>query len=791
VLGVYETHLPLAMRLVLQLGNTVRIASSSSSSSMAATARWDEDLPVSALTGMVDLPLTRRYLDGEHRRVFVFHAGKKDRQIVALFRVHDTEMHRHVRSASATVWLSGGAADDRVNVERLLRDELRAHHADEDASAFAEPPRIVTVAAGAEGCWQALQDELNDIMATRTQGSLLVLAQVGCTKLDLLARVACLNDVPVIELASDFCDFPALQWRRFACKRAVGAFVRHASWLQNHLEGARFAKVPVAMIAHDWALSLSDVLFARNLAHNKMVLWASPNGTPDLGGNESAVGLEALLGGVESPVVAAPGAYRTVCAQIKIEHLAMTAVLEADAVNELDFSAGEGGMMHGAGAATAAETSRAFRVLKGMMSMWYDEAVVAGNVFADAMLTSVYRWLASSKSLLHDPSLHRHVHSLMKKLFLQLLALIRKLGGAIIMANFITMTVDTGKLDVRTGQAFVEHVRETLAQREPFRNLVFAPLRVWSVFLFMDVCNYGGRVVVDDDGGEDTLQEWNLARFLPAKWLKHFDDVTHAVLALPSKARDDALRARAASRAIEDEDDDVPLEERLRRAGDRALQDFVGAKLTPYLIKLLAKEKGAAGEEWFPQLPGSHLAMHNAALEFTKSLCAVLALDPALDDQVLSLKRSLLKQLRVAEFSSEAEFRNPSLSLVLTDVVCGGCGTCEDLDLCRDPRLFKGDDVEFQWQCYRCQHAIDRAYVESALVDVLHLRIVAFQVQDLVCTKCNAVRADNTSEACSVCSGTWTLLTSPAAFKHGLAPFSAVAEYFDMDWLKATVAALG
>ena len=63
----------------------------------------------------------------------------------------------------------------------------------------------------------------------------------------------------------------------------------------NHLDGARFAKVPVAMIAHDWALSLSDVMFTRNLIHNKMVLWASPSGSPDLGGDEKDVGLEVLM----------------------------------------------------------------------------------------------------------------------------------------------------------------------------------------------------------------------------------------------------------------------------------------------------------------------------------------------------------------------------------------------------------------------------------------------------------------------------------------------------------------
>jgi len=130
---------------------------------------------------------------------------------------------------------------------------------------------------------------------------------------------------------------------------------------------------------------------------------------------------------------------------------------------------------------------------------------------------------------------------------------------------------------------------------------------------------------------------------------------------------------------------------------------------------------------------------------------------------VRGLKRSLLKLLRTPEFSADAEFHNPSLSLVLPDVVCGACGSCEDIDMCRDPRLVKPqtpvegeeeEEVPFAWQCYRCEHPMDRVWMEGALVDALQKQLLAYQVQDLICVKCRTVRADNTSEYCA-CSGTW------------------------------------
>ena len=70
----------------------------------------------------------------------------------------------------------------------------------------------------------------------------------------------------------------------------------------------------------------------------------------------------------------------------------------------------------------------------------------------------------------------------------------------------------------------------------------------------------------------------------------------------------------------------------------------------------------------------SHSSSHsNTALEFVKAVTHILALDPALTTEVASLKRLLLAQLRVREFSVASEFQDPSLSYVLRDVICSYC----------------------------------------------------------------------------------------------------------------------
>lgn len=59
------------------------------------------------------------------------------------------------------------------------------------------------------------------------------------------------------------------------------------------------------------------------------------------------------------------------------------------------------------------------RILKSMVVGWVKEITQYRNIYADNQVVHFYRWLRSPSSLLHDPALHRTLHSMMKKLFLQ------------------------------------------------------------------------------------------------------------------------------------------------------------------------------------------------------------------------------------------------------------------------------------------------------------------------------------------------------------------------------------
>ena len=113
-----------------------------------------------------------------------------------------------------------------------------------------------------------------------------------------------------------------------------------------------------------------------------------------------------------------------------------------------------------------------------------------------------------------------------------------------------------------------------------------------------------------------------------------------------------------------------------------------------------------------------------------------------------------MKLTNSKEFSSEAEYRNPSLSFILPDIICNYCSDVRNIDLLRDPYIMNG-----QWECLHCHNEYNKSYFEKLLVDFLHKKSMTYQTQDLLCSRCNAVKENNTTNHCSICSSPFKLST--------------------------------
>jgi DNA polymerase epsilon subunit 1 len=67
------------------------------------------------------------------------------------------------------------------------------------------------------------------------------------------------------------------------------------------------------------------------------------------------------------------------------------------------------------------------------------------------------------------------------------------------------------------------------------------------------------------------------------------------------------------------------------------------------------------------------------------------------------------------EFHEDSQFKDPSPSFVLRDVICTFCCSCRDIDLLRDEQLIS-PGVKDRWLCNHCNNDIDVTEIENRSV---------------------------------------------------------------------------
>jgi DNA polymerase epsilon subunit 1 len=145
------------------------------------------------------------------------------------------------------------------------------------------------------------------------------------------------------------------------------------------------------------------------------------------------------------------------------------------------------------------------------------------------------------------------------------------------------------------------------------------------------------------------------------------------------------------------------------------------------------------GIESLPHFPGSDVSSSNPALEFIKSVTTILDLDSEVQKEVQSLKRGLLAQIGVAEYSHAARWENPSAVFVLSDLFCHECHESRDVNLCEIPQLEGESAPRRHWCCDECGTHYDPELIEERLLATATKLALRYQMQDLRCPKTNRV----------------------------------------------------
>jgi len=351
-----------------------------------------------------------------------------------------------------------------------------------------------------EAAFKAVQRLLPGLQA-EAKGPVIAFAQSSSPLHELQGWVPALRQMPTVPVphnATDDAFEQALQlggaWQVAAVERALNRAQELGPWWEQRLELARYANLPAGSLLGDAEVFAADMQLQRRLLQSGHVSWLSGSPRPDLGG------LSVHEGGAaeELPTCEAtlPGMYRSMCVELTLHGLCVNTVLESRHVHTLDgvdlardMGSGEGG---GDAVDENSMTASAFRLIKHLVQEWMRDVINHNEPQADALLMNVYRWVASDSSLLYDPALHKLVHSLMRKVWLQLLAELRGLGAKVVFASFGKVIIATPKESLRDAQDYCRFIIGSLQQKQLFNFLTLEPVTFWSSLLFLDSANYGG-----------------------------------------------------------------------------------------------------------------------------------------------------------------------------------------------------------------------------------------------------------------------------------------------------------
>ena len=182
------------------------------------------------------------------------------------------------------------------------------------------------------------------------------------------------------------------------------------------------------------------------------------------------------------------------------------------------------------------------------------------------------------------------------------------------------------------------------------------------------------------------------------------------------------------------------------------------------------------------KLPLAHMHGNNYALQFVTTVCHMLSLHKANNVAVYNLRRDLLKLIGVDDFSPESKFTDPAPSFVLQDTICDFCSHPQNLDLLRDPQL-----LSHKWNCVHCGNLYNKTQIEITLVDMVYRLSYTYQSQDLICKKCKLVKAENLSDICPSCSGTFDCRMNAKEFHQKLETLMLVSQFHEMKWLESVI----
>lgn len=757
ILGLYESEIDSIDRAIIDLGNTVRF----------------DDTKVGALGKCLKNGFTTKDLIRVHQNVYLkkfsmdivylLHIMTNDYEFFALFNSWDKSVSLYVLKPSNT------AQEINSNLEKIYQKVFESRKdkfshlyniIDYQSDLTFETSYFVKAAS----LYKKLNAQLRKVHEGRSSKALLTVQSPYCDKLLNLLDAA--SDMPTIKMSVGKVSMPAIGWQTLISHRIMKHYFQLASWIKNLIELSNYANVPLCNLQIENMGYLIDVEYARRLTQNNIVLWWSKNPYPDHGGFEADHPDDS--DNFDSITINKPEIYESASLEVEIGTLTINTILTSSLINEAEGTDLADDPLSGGDTLStwAVDTfsPAALSHLRAMVKHWWDDAVKS-NMHADSMMSHLVAWIQKKTSHLYDNTLHRNIHNLTSKALLQLVGEFNRMNANVVFANRLKIIIQTSKISVENSYAFGNYIVNATRSKPLFNFLDLRVVRYWDLLIWMNEFNFAGRCCtsITNEETQDLMpfSKWHIKKFLPIMFQNEFEDwvvifldaiATHKSETLLGGTQLGTQRKTQLAHILkgqknhdngEEEAEEVsevmanfrkPLHQRIKKLYRRQTESILNPEMKQ--------------DYEFPRLAGSHLDMKNPVLELVKFLCGVFMLSSKRTIETRMLRKDLLAELDVKEFSPESVFVNPSATLTIGSLICDYCSYIRDVDFCRN-------DEEDIWNCINCHKAYNTAGMEEELIAQCNRLMCKYLAQDLQCERCHQIRNDNMSEFCK-CSGKWT-----------------------------------
>ncbi|XP_011498886.1 PREDICTED: DNA polymerase epsilon catalytic subunit A, partial [Ceratosolen solmsi marchali] len=636
-----------------------------------------------------------------------------------------------------------------------------------------------------------------------TRGPTIVMIQSPIATLTLTSKMPYLNEFPLVKIFVQDLDnlYDTLDWQRVGTKIMLRHYFKTENIIKHLVEQARYFYAPIGNLPADVIIFGSDLFYARHLYKANFVLWWSATEKPDFGGSENDDS-RLLIDYEESTgcVMNNSGVYSNICFELDVISLAVNALVQANHINDIDGTSSFVAF-HNAPKASLQDIATsdgttvtiptydenalcgpAFRILKIMVATWLKEVSNFKNRYADCLLIHFYRWLRSPLSYLYDPALRRILHNYSKKLFVQLISEMQRLGAIMIFADFTKIILSTKKKDVNDSYSYMQYIISSIANKEIFHSIHFDVRHCWEYIIWLDMSNYAGVRTKQETEEIEQSQDNNKAEFHMSWSMIEYIPVEMCQFAFNKIISE--YYCKIYTELKKKSPDEVTA------IAKNLISSEISQKLFHYVTSIHKKypEKVLTIEE-HPNLEfdnDSTKMTINPALELSKTTCKILSLDSQIKDEVADLHRNLLRLINVGCFSDKAEWKDTCVSFILPEVLCENCNHIRYIDLCKDSYQDVEENNRHIWKCPQCELAYDNDQIEFALIDILNRKSIGYVLQDLQCLKCGEVKQDNVSQHCS-CSGCFKTLIAREKLLRTLKIFCSISSKCQMSILAESI----